>query len=250
MTIKNKQANRLRFSTILLCCFGLEPAISADDMQRIENLWIDRTEVTIAEFSKFISATGTTTIAEEVGGLVYDAGWQRMPGWNWKTPFGSEANEQLPAVHLTFDEAAEYCEWADKRLPTNLEWQTAAYTEFRTHATEPLINGKTYPYPTGASPTGANCLKECGSTTAIDFSEYLTRGVGPAPVATSTAGVNGLYDMGANVWEWTDIDNQSNKGTRGGSWWYGAAQMERNHQATKPRDTAAVYIGFRCVRDE
>ncbi len=36
--------------------------------------------------------------------------------------------------------------------------------------------------------------------------------------------------------------------TRGGSWWYGAAQMQ-DHVAMKPRDMAVVYIGFRCVRD-
>jgi sulfatase modifying factor 1 len=37
--------------------------------------------------------------------------------------------------------------------------------------------------------------------------------------------------------------------TRGGSWWYGAAQMRRDHSASKPPETAVVYIGFRCAQD-
>ena len=62
-------------------------------------------------------------------------------------------------------------------------------------------------------------------------------------------GVNGLYDMGANVWEWTENEDVSNKGTRDGSWWYGAATMKSDHPPTKRRDMAVVYIGFRFARD-
>ena len=62
-------------------------------------------------------------------------------------------------------------------------------------------------------------------------------------------GVNGLYDMGANVWEWVDSGEGEQKATAGGSWWYGAFRMHRNDRATKPRGTAVVYIGFRCAKD-
>jgi len=54
--------------------------------------------------------------------------------------------------------------------------------------------------------------------------------------------------MGANVWEWVDIKDASEKGTRGGSWWYGSSQMMSDYDATKPRDMAVVYIGFRCLK--
>jgi formylglycine-generating enzyme required for sulfatase activity len=60
--------------------------------------------------------------------------------------------------------------------------------------------------------------------------------------------VNGLYDMGGNAWEWVDSGEAREKITRGGSWWYGAAQMHRDHVQTKPADTAVVYIGFRCAK--
>ena len=71
-----------------------------------------------------------------------------------------------------------------------------------------------------------------------------------APAGATKQGVNGLYDMGANVWEWT-TDSPDSKGrerrTVGGSWWYRASNMRADVQAFKPADFYAVYIGFRCV---
>ena len=55
--------------------------------------------------------------------------------------------------------------------------------------------------------------------------------------------------MGANVWEWTEDGGEQEKRTRGGSWWYGAFRMKADDQATKPKDMAVVYIGFRCAKD-
>ena len=74
------------------------------------------------------------------------------------------------------------------------------------------------------------------------------RGTGHIPVGAGKRGVNGLYNMGANVWEWARINKGSGaQATMGGSWWYGARQMEAGYGATKPADMAAVYIGFRCI---
>ncbi len=220
------------------------------EMQRIGAFAIDRTEVTVGQFRKFVQATGTVTQAAKAGGgLVYGAGWERKPGWTWKSPFGTPASDDEPAVHVTFDEAAAYCRWAGKRLPTDAEWQEAAHTERRASPPAPFVKDRTYDYPTGDTPRGANCLEECGPTPAIDYSAVLDRGKGHAPAGTTVQGVNGLYDMGANVWEWTESGGAGEKRTRGGSWWYGAAQMRRSYRAFKPRDMAVVYIGFRCVKD-
>lgn len=222
----------------------------SEDMQPVAGFEIDRTEVSVGAYREFVEATGYTTAAERAGGgLVYEAGWQKKPGWTWKAPFGTPARDEEPAVHVTFDDAAAYCDWAGKRLPTDEEWSLAAYTEYRASPTAPFDAGKTYPYPTGVDPTGANCLNDCGATPAVDYSDRLNRGVGHAPVGATRAGVNGLYDMGANVWEWTENGAATDKGTRGGSWWYGAFRMRSDDYATKPRDMAVVYIGFRCVRD-
>ena len=62
--------------------------------------------------------------------------------------------------------------------------------------------------------------------------------------------------MGGNAWEWVDEPQssgaadagQAERRTRGGSWWYGAAQMQVDHLQGKPADTAVVYIGFRCAK--
>lgn len=83
-------------------------------------------------------------------------------------------------------------------------------------------------------------------------------------VTQTPAGVNGLHDMGGNVWDWVDeprsasgdaASSASGRGsgnperrTRGGSWWHGAAQMRADPLQSKPADTAVVYIGFRCLR--
>ena len=55
--------------------------------------------------------------------------------------------------------------------------------------------------------------------------------------------------MGANVWEWTENGGLDEKRTRGGSWWYGSFRMRKDDHATKSKDLAVVYIGFRCVKD-
>lgn len=219
-------------------------------MQEIDGFSIDRTEVSIGDFRRFVEDTGLTTKAEQDGGgLVYGAGWQTMAGWVWHSPFGEPGGPDEPAVHVTYDEAAAYCAWAGKRLPTDAEWVAAAFTEHRAAPPAPFEPGVTYPYPTGDSPEGANCLSGCGEAPFIDHSAKLNRGRGHAAVGTTTAGVNGLYDMGANVWEWVDEGAGNQKRTRGSSWWYGADQMRVTNIASKPRDMAVVYIGFRCVSD-
>ena len=241
-------SRRLAALPVLLLLTAAAPA-RGSDMQPIGTFAVDRTEVTVEAFAAFAAATGTVTRAErEGGGSVYEAGWVKKPGWTWRAPFGVPADPREPAVHVTWDEAGAYCRWAGKRLPTDAEWVEAAYTERRARPPAPLRTGATYPYPTGDSPVRANCLQDCGATPALDRSGRLGRGIGPARAGTTAAGVNGLFDMGANAWEWVDGTAGGERITRGGSWWYGAAQMRRDPVATKPADTAVVYIGFRCAR--
>lgn len=223
---------------------------ASPDMQVIDDFLIDRTEVSIAEFNRFASETGFVSDAERAGGgEVYGWGWEQKPGWTWKTPFGVESNDQLPAVHLTYDEAESFCQWRGARLPTENEWRKAAYVETRDEPADEFKQGTQYPYPTGESPVGANCLSECGYRPPESFRALLDRGIGPAPVGLTKQGVNGLYDMGANVWEWVNSEDGDSKMTAGGSWWYEAFRMHRDDRATKPRNTAVVYIGFRCAKD-
>lgn len=225
-------------------------ALAVDGMVRVGDVWIDQTEVSVAAFTRFAKDTDFMSQAErDGGGQVYALGWQQKPGWVWSHPFGSVADPREPVVHITFDEATQYCQWRGARLPTDAEWMEAAYTEHRDNPPAPFETGKQYPYPTGETPDGANCLADCGATGHLGYVDRLMRGFGPVPVGTSKAGVNGLYDMGGNVWEWVDGGTVTQRITRGGSWWYGAQRMHREDRATKPPGTAVVYLGFRCAKD-
>ena len=223
---------------------------ASSDMQVINGFLIDRTEISIAEFQRFASATGFVSQAERAGGgKVYAWGWEQTPGWTWKTPFGVESDSRLPPVHLTYDEVTAYCEWRGARLPSEAEWREAACFKRRVVPDAGFVTGTKNPYPTGYSPIGANCLSVCEYRPPVSYSDQLDRGVGPAPVGSTKRGVSGLYDMGANVWEWVDGGEGDQKVTAGGSLWYEAFRMHRNDRATKPRNTAVVYIGFRCAKD-
>jgi formylglycine-generating enzyme required for sulfatase activity len=239
----------MRPACLLLAVLLAPTGAAASEMQRVGGFEIDRTEVTIGEYRRFVEATGRVTRAErEGGGHVYEAGWVRKPGWTWRSPYGRPGGEREPAVHVTFDEAQAFCHWAGKRLPDDAQWLEAAYTERRASPPAPFVTGRTYPYPTGERPEGANCLADCGETRPVAHGAALERGRGHAEAGTTRAGVNGLYDMGANVWEWVDAGPPGERRTRGGSWWYGAAQMRADHVAGKAPDFAAAYIGFRCAR--
>ena len=227
-------------------------AAAAIAWQPVGGFEIARTETTVAQFRAFAEATKTVTRAEhEGGGEVYEAGWTKKPGWTWRTPFGRPAGDAEPAVHVTFAEAQAFCRWAGGRLPTDAEWLRAAYTETRAAPPTPFATGRIYEYPTGDTPAGAQCLGDCGPGRAVAHGAALSRGAGHAAAGTTAAGVNGLFDMGGNAWEWVDHADGaggSERRTRGGSWWYGAAQMRAGHVQSKPPDTAVVYIGFRCAR--
>lgn len=224
-------------------------ALAAITWLPVAELQVARTETTVAQFRAFAQATGTRTRAErEGGGQVYESGWVTQPGWTWRTPFGRPAADDEPAVHVTFDEAQAFCRWAGGRLPSDAEWVRAAYTETRAAPPPPFVRGRTYPYPSGDSPRGAQCLDDCGPGRPVAHGATLLRGAGHALAGTTAAGVNGLFDMGANAWEWVDHAEGGERRTRGGSWWYGAAQMRADHLQGKPPQTAVVYIGFRCVK--
>jgi formylglycine-generating enzyme len=217
---------------------------------------IARTETTVAQFRRFVQASGWVTRAERAGGgQVFEAGWVKKPGWTWSTPYGRPAADDEPAVHVDVADAQGFCRWAGGQLPTDAQWESAAYTETRAAPPAPWVKGRTYRYPTGDSPEGAQCLADCGPAAerlAQGTFAGLWRGQGHARVGRTAMGVNGLFDMGANAWEWVAPDRGTPAPdvwrTRGGSWWYGKEPMMAGHQAFKPVDTAVVYIGFRCVR--
>jgi sulfatase modifying factor 1 len=227
----------MRSAGLLIVLLLGSPAALAQIGERVSigSFSIDRTEVTQGQFRAYASQTGSITMAERSGGgFEYAAGWERRPGWTVYQPFGQPVSPREPAAHVTWAEAAAYCRWAGGRLPMAAEWRQAAYTETRPNPPPPFKAGQTYRFPM-AEPRHAN-------TSASDPWPR------SAEAGATTPGVNGLYDMGGNLWEWAaDGPDAGSRYTMGGSWWYGPDQTANSVEASKPADFFAVYIGFRCV---
>ena len=239
----------------LYCTLLSDPSqsapISSIASVQIGDLFWDQTEMTIGDVKTFANATGFTSQAEKNGGgLSYEGGFVKKPGWSWKTPYGVPASDAEPAVHLQQKEAETICRYYGKRLPTDAEWTSAAFLEQRSNPPSEYVKGQRYPFPGGASPTPSHCLNGCGSYKGLAPAGALNRGTGHVLVKTTKPGVNGLYDMGGNVWEWTATERNRGYITRGASWWYGPERQQESDVESKPADIAVVYIGFRCVNDQ
>jgi formylglycine-generating enzyme required for sulfatase activity len=227
-----------RLFAALLCAVTVGAAGAQDgDRVRIEGFSIDRTEVTIAAFERVVTARGLRTAAEtDGGGFEFLAGWTRRPGWTFRSPSGTPGAPNDPVAHVTWQEARDYCAFVGGRLPTLAEWRGAAFTESRTEPGDGFVRGRSYAYPVGDSPAGMNMSEP----------DAWPR---HAPVGATKRGVNGLFDMGGNVWEWLADRRGDEALTAGGSWWYGAAQTRADAVQWKSADFYAVYIGFRCAYD-
>jgi formylglycine-generating enzyme required for sulfatase activity len=218
-------------ATLSLPAYGFTP--SRVDMGDFS---IDTTEVTIGQFVSYADSRQLKTAAEKNGyGMEYGAGWEKRTGWSFRFPNGKRGAPDEPAVHLSWHEANAYCQAAGGSLPTRAQWSRAAYTEQRSNPPPPFMTGRTYVYPTGDAPTGAN---------TVGAEDGWAR---HAPAGRTAMGVNGLYDMGANVWEWLADASGEDRLTAGGSWWYDSAKMKADGMQFKPAALYVVYVGFRCA---
>jgi len=156
----------------------------------VAGFWIDRTEVTNAQYRKFVDA----------GGYNQQQYWTEA-GWAWKgqnnatqpkcwanTDYNQAAQ---PVVCVSWYEATAYAKWAGSRLPTEAEWEKAARG----------TDGRIYPW--GNEAPDCNRLNYWGKDGGC---------VGrPAPVGSYANGVSpyGAMDLAGNVWEWVSSQYRS-----------------------------------------
>lgn len=207
-------------------CGGPDKMDDARPVHRVYvgGFWMDTTEVTNAEFARFVEATRYVTVAERVpqaedypdarpdqlvaGSVVFSppdhpvslenalVWWRYVPGADWRHPEGPRSSiagrEREPVVHIAYDDAEAYAKWAGKRLPTEAEWEFAARGG---------LAGKRYTWGDELQPGGkwmAN-IWEGGFPHANSRADGFER---VAPVASFPANPYGVFDLAGNVWEW------------------------------------------------
>jgi sulfatase modifying factor 1 len=191
----------------------------------VEGFWIDERPVAVADFRRFVKATGHVTVAERApdpadfpdadpallvpGSLVFHPTrgpvdlsdfrnwWSYLPGASWSRPEGPGSDVYTraghPVTHIAHEDALAYAAWVGKALPTEAEWEYAARGG---------LEGAVYAWGNDPFPDG----RAMANTWHGEF-PWQHIGVdgftGTSPVATYPANGYGLYDMTGNVWEWT-----------------------------------------------
>jgi formylglycine-generating enzyme len=192
---------------------------------RVDGFWMDDHPVTVAEFRRFVRATGYVTLAERPldpadhpdavpellvpGALVfhgtsgpvplndYRQWWSYIPGARWDQPEGpgsdTRGRERHPVTQVAYEDALAYATWAGKELPTEAEWEFAARGG---------LDQASYPWGDEFAPRGkmmANTWQGEFPWQNLELDGYR----GTSPVKRFPPNGYGLYDMAGNVWEWT-----------------------------------------------
>lgn len=233
---------------------------------RVDPFWMDRHEVTVAEFAKFVAATGFVTDAEKFGwSVVFDmkvGEWTRAEGVNWRDPdaTGHRPQDNEPVVQVSWSDASAYAQWAGKRLPTEAEWEFASRGG---------LVGKKYSWGDELRPNGrpvANWWQGSFPDRNTGEDGFVARAV----VGSFEPNGYGLYDTAGNVWEWVSdryaedyyhrspTENPRGPETgdervmRGGSWMCAENFCTNYRVAARSHatpDSGLNNLGFRCVRD-
>lgn len=218
--------------------------------------------VTVAEFRQFVEQTDYTTQAERFGnaGVLRGGRWQLVDSVTWRRPRGPDepmAPDEHPVTQVSWEDAQAYCEWAGKRLPTEVEWEHAARAGQNSRALCPWD---------GSCRDRATRLQNANTwqgryplqNTVADGYRFTS------PVGAFGSNALGLQDMSGNVWEWTaswkrpydergtdfNPSDKSKRVQRGGSF---ICRECRGYyvfsRAAATPETSLFHVGFRCAKD-
>jgi formylglycine-generating enzyme required for sulfatase activity len=136
-------------------------------------------------------------VKEVVGMDNYFQWWKWQIGANWRTPKGPgssiENKENFPVVHIAYEDALAYCQWANRRLPTEAEWESAAQGNFK---------NAIYTWGDNVDLLDSNANTWQGNFPVVNEGSDGFKMI--APVKSYPANSIGVYDMIGNVWEITD----------------------------------------------
>jgi sulfatase modifying factor 1 len=181
----------------------------------VDPFWIDRHDVTNAQFARFIAATGYATVAERAArgpdGRTTAAasavfvmpegrragGWQLVPGADWRHPQGPDSSidglGNHPVVQVAHEDALAYARWLGRTLPSEAQWEFAARGGLR---------GRPYVWGDRFAPQGRPMANTWQG--AFPLANSADDGfAGTSPVGCFPANGYGLFDMAGNVWQWT-----------------------------------------------
>lgn len=232
-------------------------------------------ETTVAEFARFVAATGYRTVAERVGrSSAYDergGAMVEVRGAHWRRSYlgRTPALPQAPVVHIAFEDAAAYAEWLSARTGQRYRLPSEAEFEYALRAGEaaPWAWGAQRPARAVANLTGEGDESPQGRRWGRAIRGWSDGYWGPAPVGRYPPEGFGTHDLIGNVSEWVEDcwhdsyrrapgDGRAwvNPGcgervVRGGSW---ASTLEQSRSAFRlqvPAGLSSARIGFRVARD-
>ncbi|AQQ55209.1 formylglycine-generating enzyme family protein [Planococcus lenghuensis] len=245
--------------------------------ERVNSFYMDSHVVTNEEFRQFIQETGYRTEAEGFGwSFVFyqfispslnavmqqvtgTPWWFAVEGAYWFQPEGPgstiENRMDHPVIHVSWNDAMAFCNWAGKRLPTEKEWEFAARGG---------LEQTKYPWGNELIPEDKHhCNIWQGKFPTANTMEdgY----AGTAPARSFPPNGYGLYNMAGNVWEWCTnaftpspeavlpAGQEPNRAMRGGSYLCHESYCNRYRVAARTSntiDSSAGNIGFRCISDQ